>query len=93
MDIPAVEFAFFFNKNGIVWGMTLGKEKYALDEKLDLLEIQFSPDDFLRANRQTIVSWVSVVEVSNDFNGRLLMRTNPAPTNGIIVNKGCAPWF
>ncbi len=93
VPVPVADFALFSIKNGIVWGTTSGKEKYAVDEKLDLLENQLSPDDFFRANRQTIVSRKSIVEVSNYFNGRLLIKTNPPEADQILISKARAGIF
>jgi len=93
VPVPVDDFAFFSTKSGIVWGTTSGKEKYAVDEKLDLLEKQLSPDEFFRANRQTIVSRKSIVEVSNYFNGRLLVKTNPPEADQILISKARAGTF
>jgi len=87
VPVPAADFAFFFIKSGIVWGTTFKKEKYDINEKLDLLESQLSPDDFFRANRQFIISRKSIVEVCNYFNGRLLLKTNPPSLDKILITR------
>ncbi len=93
VPVPADDFAYFFINNGIVCSVTTGKEKYDLDEKLDLLESQLSPEDFFRANRQFIISRQSVTEVSNYFNGRLMIKTNPASPEKILISKARSGLF
>ncbi|MFC1556652.1 LytR/AlgR family response regulator transcription factor [candidate division KSB1 bacterium] len=87
------DIAFFFIENGIVYGRTLRKEKYTVDEKLDLLEKQLSPDDFFRANRQYIISRQSILEIANYFNGRLLVQTNPSSPEKILISKARSASF
>lgn len=93
VPIPVDDLAFFFIENGVVHGTTLRREKYVLDENLDLLERQLSPDDFFRASRQYIISRQSIVEVCNYFNGRLLVKTSPTSPDKIIVSKARAGIF
>jgi two-component system LytT family response regulator len=54
---------------------------------LDVLENKLNKIDFFRANQQYIVSRKAIIEVSNYFNGRLLLKTKPKTTEQILISK------
>jgi two-component system, LytTR family, response regulator LytT len=77
----------FFIENGIVYGLTHNEEKHVVDETLDVLENKLNQTDFFRANRQFIASRITVIEVNNYFNGRLLLKTKPKTKEQILISK------
>ena len=85
--VPVSDFALFFIDNCIVYGLTHLEEKYVIDETLDDLEKKLNQSDFLRANRQFIASRKTIIEVSNYFNGRLLLNTKPKTKEQILISK------
>jgi DNA-binding LytR/AlgR family response regulator len=87
IPIPVSDFALFLIENGIVYGLTLREEKYVVDETLDVLENKLNNNDFFRANRQFIASRKTIIEVSNYFNGRLLLKTKPKTEEQILISK------
>ena len=87
IPIPVSDFALFLIENGIVYGLTLREEKYVIDETLDVLENKLNNNDFFRANRQFIASRKTIIEVSNYFNGRLLLKTKPKTEEQILISK------
>lgn len=87
IPIPVSDFALFLIENGIVYGLTLREEKYVIDETLDVLENKLNNNDFFRANRQFIASRKTIIEVSNYFNGRLLLKTKPKKEEQILISK------
>jgi DNA-binding LytR/AlgR family response regulator len=87
IPVPVSDFALFFIENGIVFGLTFKEEKYVVDENLDVLENKLNKIDFFRANQQYIVSRKAIIEVSNYFNGRLLLKTKPKTTEQILISK------
>jgi len=87
IPVPVSDFALFFIENGIVYGLTHKEEKYVIDETLDVLENKLNQTDFFRANRQFIASRITLVEVSNYFNGRLLLKTKPKTQEQILISK------
>ncbi len=91
--VSVCEFAFFIIDNGTVRGMAFSKEQMHINETLDALENLLSPNDFFRASRQAIVARKAVKEVSNYFNGRLLIKTTPEAQEQIIVSKARAGQF
>ena len=87
IPIPVSDFALFLIENGIVYGLTLREEKYVIDETLDVLENKLNNNDFFRANRQFIAPRKTIIEVSNYFNGRLLLKTKPKTEEQILISK------
>ena len=87
VPVPVSDFAFFFIENGIVYGLTYKEEKHIIDETMDFLENKLNHTDFFRANRQSIASRKSIIEVNNYFNGRLLLKTKPKIKEQILISK------
>ena len=87
IPVSVSDFALFYIENGIVYGLTHLEEKYVIDETLDDLEKKLNQTDFFRANRQFIASRITIVEVSNYFNGRLLLKTKPKTQEQILISK------
>ena len=74
----------FFIENGIVYGLTFKDEKYVVDETLEELDKKLCHTNFFKANRQLIASRKTIVEVSNYFNGRLMLKTTPKTKEKIL---------
>jgi len=87
VPVSVVDFSLFYIENGIVYGLTFTEEKHVLNETLDMFETKINQTDFFRANRQFIVSRKSISEVSNYFNGRLLLKTKPKSKEQILISK------
>jgi len=87
IPIPVSDFALFLIENGIVYGLTHKEERYVIDETLDVLENKLNNTDFFRTNRQFIASRKTIIEVSNYFNGRLLLKTKPKTKEQILISK------
>lgn len=87
VPVPVSDFAFFFIENGIVYGLTYKEEKHIIEETMDFLENKLNHTDFFRANRQSIASRKSIIEVNNYFNGRLLLKTKPKIKEQILISK------
>ena len=72
MEVIAVkDIAFFFADKKIVFLFTTDNKKYIVDESLDELQQQLSPQDFYRANRQYLIQISSIQKLHAHLNGRL----------------------
>lgn len=91
--ISTTDFALFFIDNGVVFGLTYQMEKFVLDENLDELEKQLNPKEFIRANRQFILSRLSIKEVKHQTNGRLSIQLTASPFQQISISKAKVPKF
>lgn len=87
IPVPVSDFALFFIENGVVYGLTFKDEKYVVDETLEELDKKLSHTNFFKANRQFIASRKTIVEVSNYFNGRLMLKTTPKTKEKILISK------
>lgn len=87
LPIKTAEFAYFFIENGLVFGQLFDGRKFILDFKLEDLESQLDPQDFVRANRQYILSRPSIAAIESYANSRALVKTNPSASFEIIISK------
>ncbi len=87
LPIKTNEFAFFVIDNGLVFGQLHDGKKYIMDFKLEELENQLDPVDFIRANRQYILSRKSIVEIESYFNSRVNVKVHPAAAFPVIISK------
>jgi len=78
----------FYIEHGIVYILTKSNKSFSLDKTLDTIEQYLDPNEFKRANRQSIVSRSSIVEIEYYFNQRYIIKTNPPSPGKIIVSKG-----
>lgn len=87
LPIKSSEFAFFFIENGLVFGQLFDGRKFILDFKLEDLENQLDPHDFVRANRQYILSRECILEIEPYINSRVLVKTSPVSPYEAIISK------
>lgn len=87
LPIKTNEFAYFFIDNGLVFGQLHDGKKHIMDFKLEDLESQLDPVEFIRANRQFILSRESIVEIESHFNSRVNVKVQPAASLLIIISK------
>jgi two-component system, LytTR family, response regulator LytT len=87
LPIKSSEFAYFFIENSLVFGQLFDGRKYILDFKLEDLENQLDPHDFVRANRQFILSRESIKEIEPYNNSRALVKMNPASPDEAVISK------
>lgn len=87
IPIKTTEFAYFFIENGLVFGQLFDSRKMVLDFKLEDLENQLDPNEFVRANRQYILSRESTQAIEPYNNSRVIVRTNPPSPFEVIISK------
>jgi two-component system LytT family response regulator len=93
IPVQAEEFAFFEIKGGVVRGITFDKKHWLLEESLDELTDELSPEAFYRANRQFLVSRKAIKEIEHYFNGRYCLHLLPNPEQPVLVSKAKAGVF
>lgn len=91
--IPAVEIAYFYTENKIVYLVTTSGEKHSTDFTLEELEKILSPKLFFRANRQYITNIASIVKMKPASKSRLELSLNPETRNEIITSLDRTPKF
>jgi two-component system, LytTR family, response regulator LytT len=93
LPIKADDFAYFYKREGSVYGITKDDKSYTIENTLEELENQLNPSQFFRANRQFIISKLYVSEIEFYFNGRLLIKTIPLSQENILISKERVPIF
>ena len=85
--------AWFHSANEVTSATTLDNQKHVVDFTLEQLQEQLDPHAFFRVNRQFIVHRKAIREVDFYFNGRLLVKTQPAATEQMLISKARVPEF
>jgi len=93
LPVSVPGFAYFYIKNGTVYGITFKKEKYVIDQKLDSVEDQVDSEKFFRVNRQYIVSRQAIKEAVHYFTGQLKLKIFPSPQDELLISKVKASEF
>lgn len=65
--VAAVDFAFFYIKDGVVRGVTKNQLIYPINENLEDLDNDLDPAQFFRANRQYLVQRSAIPSLSKLF--------------------------
>jgi two-component system, LytTR family, response regulator LytT len=93
LPLKTEDFAFFYTKDSLVYGVTKEDKTYNIENTLEELEEKLDPTLFFRANRQFIVSRDVLTEIEFYFNGRLSLKTQPVAFDKILVSKERVPVF
>jgi two-component system, LytTR family, response regulator LytT len=93
LPIKTESFAYFFTKDGLVYGSVKEGNVYNIENTLEELEEKLDPILFFRANRQFIVAREAIYEIEFYFNGRLSIKTQPLAAEKVLVSKERVPVF
>lgn len=93
LPIETKDIAFFHSEEGVTLFRTMTGQKFSLDYTLDELEAMLEPTVFFRANRQFLVSVVSVQQIHPYFNNKLKLTLRPAPGEDVLVSRERATDF
>jgi two-component system, LytTR family, response regulator LytT len=87
------EIAWFYTAEETSYAVTSDNKKYIVEGTLEQLQDQLDPKAFFRVNRQFIVHRKSISEISQYFNGRLLVKTIPESPDKMLISKARVPEF
>ncbi len=93
IPVATKDIAWFYTANETSWAYTFDKRKFTVEFTLEQLLQQLSPQDFFRANRQCIIQRRAITEVEFYFNGRLLLKSEPATEDNVLISKARVPEF
>jgi DNA-binding LytR/AlgR family response regulator len=87
--IHAVDIAFFHIENQFVYLHLFENKQFTIDYSLDTLETLLDPNEFFRINRQCILNILSIRNIQNYFNNRLILEVFPSASSNIelIVSR------
>lgn len=85
--LNAKDIAFVVFDHGLSFAYTFNNERFPLDLSMNELANQLDPNIFFRINRQTIINSSSIKKISNWFNARLKLETEPREAIEFVVSR------
>jgi DNA-binding LytR/AlgR family response regulator len=86
LSVLSEDIAFVFTSNKTVIIVTKDGRQYLFDATLDQMEKKLNPDQFFRINRQYIISINAIAKMENYTRGRVIIQTNPAAKEELVVS-------
>jgi two-component system LytT family response regulator len=93
IPLSTADIQWFYTQNETVHAAIAAGNQYIIEDTLEKLQVSLDPLQFFRANRQFIVNRHAIQEVNFYFNGRLLVKVQPAPKENILISKARVPEF
>lgn len=85
--LNARDIAFVVFEHGLSFAYTFANERFPLDLSMNELSAQLDPNIFFRINRQSIINSSSIKKISNWFNARLKLETEPKEAVEFVVSR------
>jgi len=85
--LNARDIAFIVFEHGLSFAYTFQNERFPIDLSMNELDNQLDPNVFFRINRQSIINSSSIKKISNWFNARLKLETEPKETVEFVVSR------
>lgn len=85
--LQVAEIAYFYTENKVTFAVTHDGKEHSIDLSLDKLSDQLDPDEFFRANRQTLLSISSIKRIEPYFNGKIVAHIKPPNKDRITISK------
>ena len=93
IPLETSKIVWFYTAHELVYAHVSDGRQYTLDDTLEQLESQVDPQIFFRANRQYIINRTAITEIEYYFQGRLLVKLDPSPSEKVLISKARAPQF
>jgi two-component system LytT family response regulator len=93
LPVQTGQIACFYIDCGLVKARTFDEKTYTFEYTLDELTGMLNPSDFFRANRQFIISRISVKDIDFWFNSRLSVNLKVSTPEKILISKARVPEF
>jgi len=93
ISVKTENIAFFYNTEGMTEVTALDKTKYRIDKSLDAIMDKLDPAQFIRANRQYILSKNALKDITIWFDSRLLINLIIDTPEKIFISKNRAAEF
>jgi DNA-binding LytR/AlgR family response regulator len=92
-QLPVEKIAYFHSMEKITFAVTFDMRKYPVSFSLENLKEQLDPEQFFKVNRQFIININAIKKIQSYFQGKLVINTQPAHSEEIIVGKDKAASF
>ncbi len=87
IPVNVSDIAYFYIEASVVKVVTFNKQEYVVNKKLENIELELNPENFLRINRQFIVNKKAVKKLQFHFNGKLIADIEPPFHDRVLVSK------
>lgn len=85
--IPTEQIAFFQFLDGYTHIKTTNNRQFIIADSIESINRQLNPSIFFQVNRKTILSIPAIAKITNWFNSRLKVETQPKSFEDIIVSR------
>ncbi len=92
-QLPVDKIAYFQSMQKVTFAITFDKIKNPINVSLQSLQEQLDPQMFFKVNRQLIININAIKKIHSYFQGKLLIDTEPAHSEEIIIGKDKAASF
>ena len=93
IPVKTADIAYAYIENGVVKLVSHNQQMYFPDKTLEDLESELDPQDFFRLNRQFLVHRNAISNITQYFNGKLIVTLRPAVKERVLVSKARARDF
>ncbi|QHS59978.1 LytR/AlgR family response regulator transcription factor [Chitinophaga agri] len=87
LNIATETIAYFYIKHEATMIRTFDQQEYSVNQSLDQIHAQLSPDQFFRVNRQYLVNFHAIKEVEHYFARKLLVNLSIPTPDKLLINK------
>lgn len=85
--IMVSDIAYFYSEDKTTFAITNDRKRHLIDYPLTKLEEQLDPKQFMRVNRQFILSAGCIRNVQNYFNGKMTVSVSPEFEGSIQISR------
>lgn len=85
--LQVAEIAYFYSENKLTFAVTNFGEEHIIDLSLNKLYDQLDPDQFFRANRQTLLCVNAITSVEPYFQGKVVVAVKPPHKTKILISE------
>ncbi|MBL4670520.1 MAG: response regulator transcription factor [Flavobacteriales bacterium] len=87
ISLKTYDIAYFYSEDKLSFIKTKQGKKHVIDYSLDQLTELISPKQYFRVNRKIIINIDAIEKMEGYLNSRLLITTNPAHSEIIVVSR------
>ena len=93
VPLKSESIAYLHIETGIVKLVTRDNQLFLLDKTLEEMENELDPDIFCRLNRQCLANREAITNITQYFNGKLIVKLDPPLKERVVVSKAKAREF
>ena len=87
VNVPTEKIAYFYSQFGGTFLVTFDQKEYAISPSLDEIGQLLSQRIFYRINRQYVLNFTAIVEISHFFSRKLLVKLTIPTSEKLLVSK------